>query len=67
MATAKAPREATNPPTIKAMGNMNGPKMGGRSGGPKTSSWTNAATVKTEVAYAPRAMNPGCEQENSPM
>jgi hypothetical protein len=64
---ARAPRAATIPPTINATGNMNGAKAEGRREGPKSLSLTNRTTVKTEAPYAPRAMNPGWEQENSPM
>jgi hypothetical protein len=40
---------------------------GGRRLGPKTDPLVKNQTVRSEVVYAPTAMNPACPQENSPI
>ena len=66
MATIKEPNDAANPPAMSVNGNIHGPRYDGRSAAPKILSSTKKSRVRTEEIYAPIAMNPGCEQENSP-
>ena len=65
--SASAPMAATRPPNIRAIGKKKGPITLGSKAAPKIRSSANNHTVNTEDAYAPNAINPGCEHENSPI